>query len=80
MLITQDTKNTVRDLELGDGLESGDGGDDVIGMEEVAEQVSAKGGRTHTAVDRSKLEACCDKSRNVERRSQQVHIIYPEQN
>ena len=47
MLITQDTKNRTRNLELGGGLESGDGGDYVIGIEELEEQVSAKGGRTH---------------------------------
>ena len=46
MLITQDTKNKTRTLELGGGLESGDGGDYVIGIEELEEQVSAKGGRT----------------------------------
>ena len=47
MLITQDTKNRTRNLELGGGLESGDGGDYVIGIEELEEQVSAKGGRTY---------------------------------
>ena len=47
MLITQDTKNKTRNLELGGGLESGDGGDDVIGIEEVEGQVPAKGGRAH---------------------------------
>ena len=47
MIITQDTKNRTRNLELGGGLESGDGGDYVIGIEELEEQVSAKGGRTH---------------------------------
>ena len=47
MLITQNTKSKTRNLELGGGLESGDGGDDVIGIEELEEQVSAKGGRTH---------------------------------
>ena len=46
MLITQDTKNRTRNLDLGGGLESGDGGDCVIGVEELEEQVSAKGGRT----------------------------------
>ena len=45
MLITQDTKNRTRNLELGGGLENDDGGD-VIGIEELEEQVSAKGGRT----------------------------------
>ena len=47
MLITQDTKNKTRNLEQGGGLESGDGGDYVIGIEELEEQVSAKGGRAH---------------------------------
>ena len=47
MLITQVTKKKTRNLELGGGLESGDGGDDVIGIEELEEQVPAKGGRTH---------------------------------
>ena len=36
-----------RNLELGGGLESGDGGGYVTGIEELEEQVSAKGGRTH---------------------------------
>ena len=45
MLITQDTRNRTRNLELGGGLESGDGG--VIGIEELEEQVSAKCGRLH---------------------------------
>ena len=47
MLITQDTKNRTRNLQLGGGLESGDGGDYVIGIEELVEQVSAKGRRSH---------------------------------
>ena len=47
MLITRDTKTRTRNLELGSGLESGDGGDYVIGIEELEEQVSAEGGRTH---------------------------------
>ena len=46
MVITQDTKKKTRNLELGGDLESGDGGDDVIGIEELEEQVPAKGGRT----------------------------------
>ena len=49
MLITQDTNNKTLNLELGGGLESGDGGDCVIGVEEVEEQVPTKGGRTHCA-------------------------------
>ena len=47
MRMTQDTKNGTRNLELGGGLENDDGGDYVIGIEELEEQVSAKGGRTH---------------------------------
>ena len=47
MLITHDTKKTTHNLELSGGLESGDGGDYVIGIEELEEQVSAKGGGTH---------------------------------
>ena len=46
MLITQDTKNRARNLELGGGLKSGDGGDCVTGIEGLVEQVSAKDGRT----------------------------------
>ena len=47
MLITQDTKNKMRNLELGGGLERGGGGDYMIGIVEVEEKVLAKGGRTH---------------------------------
>ena len=47
MLITQDTKNRTRNLELGSGMESGDGGDCVIGAQELEEQVTAKTGGTH---------------------------------
>ena len=47
MLITRDTKNKARNLKLGGGLESGDGADYAIGVEEQEEQVSTKGGRTH---------------------------------
>ena len=39
----QDMKEETRNL----GLESGDGGDDVIRIEELKEQVMAKGVRTH---------------------------------
>ena len=46
MRMTQDTKNGTRNLELGGGLENDDGGDYEIGIEELEEQVSAKGGRT----------------------------------
>ena len=47
MRMTQDTKNGTRNLDLGGGLENDDGGDYVIGIEELEEQVSAKGDRTH---------------------------------
>ena len=47
MVLTQNTKNMTRTLELGGGLEGGDDRDYVIGIEELEEQVSAKGGRTH---------------------------------
>ena len=40
--MTQKTKSP--NLKLGGGLESGDGGDCVIGVEELEEQVSAKDG------------------------------------
>ena len=53
MLIMQDTKNRARNLELRGGLESGDGGDYVIGTEDLEEQVSAKGGRTLQSTARS---------------------------
>ena len=56
MLISLDTKKKTPNLELGGGLESGDGGGDVIRVEELEEQVPAKGGRTHcgrTHEDRS---------------------------
>ena len=69
MLIAQDTKNKARNLEMGGGLGSGDRGDYVIVVGELEEQVSAKGAE-HTAVDRTKLESCCEKSLEVERRSQ----------
>ena len=59
MLIAQDKNNMRRNFELGDGVENGDGGDDVIEIGELEEQVSAK---EHIAVDRTKVEACCEKS------------------
>ena len=34
-------------LELGGGLRSGDSGDDVVGIEEMEEQVPVRSGRTH---------------------------------
>ena len=47
MLVTQDAEMKTPDLELGGGWQSGDGGDYVIGIKELAEQVPAKGRRTH---------------------------------
>ena len=70
MVITQVTKNWTRIPELGGGLESGDGRDYVIGIEEL-EKVSVKSGE-HTAVDRTKLEACCEKSQNVPARPRHI--------
>ena len=62
MLSTQNTKKKTRNLELGGGLESGDGGNYVLGIDELEEQVPAKSSRTHCGRDRTKLEACCEKS------------------
>ena len=45
-LITQDTTKKTPNLKLGGGLESGDGADDEIGIEEQEGQVPAKGGKT----------------------------------
>ena len=47
MLITLHTTNRTRNLELGGGFESGDGGDGVMGIEELEEKILAKGGRIH---------------------------------
>ena len=44
MLMTKDTQKKTRNLELGDGFERGDIGDDVIEIEELEEQYPAKGG------------------------------------
>ena len=46
MHITQDPKNRTHNFELGGGLESGDGGDYVVGIEVLEERVSVKGGKT----------------------------------
>ena len=78
MLNTRDTKKKTRNLELSGDLESGDGRYYVMGVEELEEQFSAKGGRTpcgrpHEA--RSLLR----KIMKIERRSQQVHVIFAEQ-
>ena len=45
-----------RNIELGGGLEGGDGGDGVIRIEEQEGQVPAKRGSTYCAVDHTKLE------------------------
>ena len=42
MLITQDTKQKTSNLELGGGLESGDGRDDAIRIEEEEEERPVK--------------------------------------
>ena len=42
-------------------IDSGGGGDYVIGIEGLEEQVSRKVAE-HTAVDRTKIEGCCEKS------------------
>ena len=47
MLNTQDTTNRTRNFELGGGLGRSDGGDHVVEIEELEEQISVKGGRTH---------------------------------
>ena len=75
MLITQDTKNRTRDHELGGGLESGDGGDCVTGIEELEEQASAKGGRTHC----SRPHEARNLLKKNRKKSQQVHVIPTEQ-
>ena len=75
MLITQDTKIRTRNLELGGGLESGDGGDDVIGIEELEEQVSAKGGRTHCGRPHEARSLLW----KIVKKSRQVNVIFPEQ-
>ena len=75
MFITQDTKNRTRNLELGGGLVRGDGGDCMIGIEELEEQVSAKGGRTHC----SRPHEARNLLWKIVKKSQQVHVIYLEQ-
>ena len=60
-LITQDTKNGTRNLELGGGLDSGDGGDCAIGIESWRSRCRRKVAE-HTAVDPTKLETCCENS------------------
>ena len=76
MLITRGTTNRTRNLELGGGLERSDGGVLVIGNEEVEEHVSAKRGRhcVRSTARTSKLIV-----KNGKKKSQQVHVVYPEQ-
>ena len=69
MLITQGKKNRTRNLELGGGLGSGDSGDYVIGIAELEEQVSAKGGRTHCGRPHEAREDCCQNSSTSPSRS-----------
>ena len=55
MLITQDAKKKTRNLELGGGFESGDGGDDVIGIGSWKSR-SRRKVVEHAAVDRMNLK------------------------
>ena len=57
-LITQDRKEKIRNLDLGGGLVSGDGG---LEIEELEKQAQPKSGRTQLwSTARSlQLEACC---------------------
>ena len=74
MLITQDQEKGTRDLELGGGLESGDDGDYVIRIQELEEQLSAKGGRTHSGRPHEARNVLC----KLVKKSHHVHIIFPE--
>ena len=56
-------------------MESGDGGGYVIGIEELEEQASAKGGRTLRSIARSSKLVV----KNRKKKSQQVDVIFPEQ-
>ena len=58
----QDTKTKSPNLELGGGLESGDGGHFVIGLRSWRSR-SWRKMVEYTAVDRTKLEARCEKSK-----------------
>ena len=66
MLITQDTNNKTRNVELGGGSESGDGGDYVMGLRSWRSR-SLRKVVEHTAVDGTKLEACWEKSWKIKR-------------
>ena len=79
MLITQNPQNKIRNLELSGGLENGDGGDDVIGIEELEEQVSAKGGRTHCGRLYEVRSLSVKKRKSPTQVPAQVHVIFPEQ-
>ena len=67
MLITQDTKNGTRNLELGGGLESGDGGDCVIWIEELEEQVSERWQDTLRSTARSSKLAVKNRKKSPSR-------------
>ena len=77
MLITQDTKNKTRNLELGGGLESGGGGDYVTGIEELEEQVFANGGRTHWSTARSSKLVVKNRKKRTEVPAE--HVLFLEQ-
>ena len=71
-LITQDRKERIRYLDLGGGLVSGDGGNNVMEIEELEKQAQPKSGRTQLwSTARSlQLEACCH-----EQLKNQTHIL-----
>ena len=68
------TQKTTRNVELGGGLDSGDGGDYVIGIGEVEEQVPAKVGRTHGG---RAYEARSSLSRIVKNQRRSTYIFPP---
>ena len=73
----QDMKEETRNL----GLESGDGGDDVIGIKEQEEQFSAKGGRTHCGGSHEARRLSWKIAKKVDRRSTSyVSSLRSEQN
>lgn len=68
-------KKRKRNLELGGGLESGDGGDGLIDIDELEGQVSANGGRRHCGRPHQNRNLLW----KIGRMSQQVRVICPEQ-
>ena len=72
-LITQDRKEKIRNLDLGGGLVSGDGG---LEIEELEKQAQPKGGRTHCGRPH---EACSSKLvvRNKKKTNAHSHHIFP---